>query len=411
MARRHSMRICSEGWYYLFVVLFIIGGAVLGEVNLLIMLAGMMVGPFLFNWRFVQLTLQDLTVARRLPQRVCVGETLTVAVTAENHRRRLTSWTVMVEDRLVRDGDPDPDHVRTVRLVLPRIPAGRNCTGHYRTQPLQRGRYSLGPLRVSTRFPLGLVRASMLLESSDSFLVYPQLGRLTQRWLQIVNARLVGSQSEGRHQGVLEGDYYGLREWRSGDSRRWIHWRTSAKLGELSVRQFEQQRNRDLVLVLDLWEPDAPTAEERATTEVAVSFLATGVADVCGRGGSRVVVSVAGRESRFWSGAASTLLAQDVLDHLSEALAGDGLGIYSALDQVRQVGTGGAHILVISTRSAPFLTSGDDWESNVRRPSQPHTYGNLTWVDCRSEALRQYFILPVARCSGSERPSAEVPAQ
>ncbi len=396
MARRQTMRICIEGWYYLSVILFIAGGAVLGEVNVLIALAGMMVGPFLFNWRFVQLTLRDLTLARRLPQRVCVGETLTVAVTAENHRARLTSWTVMVEDRLSRDGDPDLGHVRKVRLVLPRIPVGEICTGQYRTELLQRGRYTLGPLRVSTRFPLGLVRSSMVVEQSDSFLVYPRLGRLRQRWLQIMNARLIGSQSGGRHQGMLEGDYYGLREWRNGDSRRWIHWRTSAKLGELSVRQFEQQHNRDLILVLDLWQPDSPTVEERATTEVAISFLATGVVDIGSRGGSRLVISVAGRESKFWSGPASSILAQEVLDHLAEALPGDGLGIYAVLDQVRQFGAGKAQTLVISTRGAPFLTSGDDWESEARRVRQPHTYGNLTWVDCRSDALRQYFILPGA---------------
>ncbi len=349
MAGRQKMRICAEGWYYLSVVLFIVGGAVLGEVNLLIVLAGLMVGPFLFNWRFVQLTLRDLSVTRRMPQRVYVGETLTVALTAENRRTRLASWTVMVEDRLARDGDHDRANQRRVRLLLPRVPAGQICTAQYHAELPQRGRYTLGPLRISTRFPLGLVRASMVSDGTDSLLVYPRLGRLTQRWLQIVNARLVGNQSDGRHQGMLEGDYYGLREWRTGDSRRWIHWRTTAKLGELAVRQFEQQHNRDLILVLDLWEPDSPTADEQATTEVAISFLATGVVDLCSRGGRRLAVSVAGREPRFWSGAASSLLAQDVMDHLALAFPGDGLGIYAALDQVSQCGVGGAQIMVIST--------------------------------------------------------------
>ena len=83
------------------------GGAVLGEVNFLIILAGMMVGPFLFNWRFVQLTLRELDVTRRLTHRVCAGETLTVNVTADNRRTRLTSWAVMIEDQILRDGDPE----------------------------------------------------------------------------------------------------------------------------------------------------------------------------------------------------------------------------------------------------------------------------------------------------------------
>ena len=167
-----------------------------------------------------------------------------------------------------------------------------------------------------------------------------------------------GSHSEGRLQGMLEGDYYGLREWRPGDSQRWIHWRTSAKLGELAVRQFEQQRNRDLILVLDLWQPDSPTEQELLQTEIAISFLATAVTDFSHRGGSHVVISVAGRDTRYWSGPASTMIAHDVLDHLAEAAPGDGLQIYSVLDHVRQLGRASARSVVISTRGAPFLTRG-----------------------------------------------------
>ncbi len=392
MAPRQSTRICMEGWYYLFIVVFIVGGAVLGEVNLLVMLAGMMVGPFLFNWRFVQLTLRNLEVSRQLSQRICAGDILTVAILAKNHRTRLTSWTVLVEDSLQRNGDPERSEARTVRLILPRIGVGQICSRQYRTVLMRRGRYTLGPLRVATRFPLGLVRSSTIVDQQSSLLVYPKLGRLTSRWLHVVNARLTGNQSDGRHQGMMEGDYYGLREWRSGDSQRWIHWRTSAKRGELSVRQYEQQLNRDMVLVLDLWQPDSPTDEEQATTELAIRFMATAVTDKCSRGGCRMALSVAGTEPQYWSGSATTILAQEVLDHLAEVDPGDGLSIYEVLNRVRQMGTGGTQTLVLSTRGAPFLTSDDNWESEARPVGPPHAYGNVTWIDCRSDALRQYFV-------------------
>ncbi len=389
---RQTTRICLEGWYYLAIVLFIIGGAVLGEVNLLVLLAGMMVGPFLFNWRFVQLTLRDIEVTRGLPSRICAGDLLTVSVTAKNKRSRLTCWTVVIDDSLQRDGAQESTLPSKIRLLLPRVPAGQTCTGRYRTVLAQRGRYHLGPLRISTRFPLGLARSSRFFNDKSSLLIYPRLGRLTPRWLQVVNSRMVGNQSDGRHQGMTEGDYFGLREWRSGDSQRWIHWRTSAKLGELTVRQFEQQRNRDLILVLDLWQADAPTDAERTTTELAVSFMATAVADLCGRGGNRLALSVAGHEPQFWSGPAVTVLAQEVLDHLAEVGPGDGLSIYDVLDRVRQQGTAGAQTLVISTRGAPFLTNDDDWESEAHVAGPSHSYRNLTWIDCRSDALRQYFV-------------------
>lgn len=392
MSGRRKTRLCAEGWYYLFVVLFVIGGAVLGEVNLLVVLAGLMTGPFLYNWRYVHWGLRDLEVERALPDRVCAGDSLGVAVVAHNRRDRFVSWAVTVEDTVVQLGDRARPSRRRLRLTIPRVPPGQNGSALYQIQLTRRGRYEFGPLRVSTRFPLGLVRASYEIPQRRTLLVCPRLGHLTQRWLQLINSRQVGSQSEGRHQGLLEGDYYGLREWRTGDSLRWIHWRTSAKLGELAVRQFEQQLNRDVILVLDLWEPDAPTELERTHTEIAISFLASAVADVCRRGGSRVVIGIAGRGTRYWSAAASPILAQEVLDCLAELAPGDGLAIYDVLKHARQLGPGAPRTIVLSTRGAPFLTVGDEErfvDSRYARMHRPHR--NLVWIDCRSDTLSQFF--------------------
>ena len=81
--------ICREGWYYLFVVLFILGGAVMREVNLLVVLAGMMIGPMIFNWRFVRASVQRLSIERKHPTHVGAGEQVHVDVSLTNHRSRL----------------------------------------------------------------------------------------------------------------------------------------------------------------------------------------------------------------------------------------------------------------------------------------------------------------------------------
>ena len=393
MSRRQVTRICAEGWYFLFVVLFVLGGAVLGEVNLLVMLAGFLLGPLLFNWRFAQHSLRQLEIRRGLPPRATAGEAFTVSITGLNRRRRVTSWMVVIEDCLRREGDGDRDASR-LRLMLPQVLAQSSATARYRAILPRRGRYLIGPLQVSTRFPFGLVRCNRTVDATSALLVGPPLGQLTPRWLQMVDSRLQGSHAEGRRQRQLEGDYYGLREWRSGDSQRWIHWRTSAKLGELAVRQFEQQRSRDVIVVLDLWEPDAPSPEERAHTELAISFLATAMQDMARRGGNRVVVCVAGSENRFWSGPVSQLMAHEVHDHLANVTPGDGLRIYEVLDQVRETNRGQGRAVVISTRGAPFLTARDEWETLRQRQRPRRTYGNFTWIDCRGDQLRQYFRAP-----------------
>jgi uncharacterized protein (DUF58 family) len=287
--------------------------------------------------------------------------------------------------------------------VLPYVAAGQTAGTEYRLMLSRRGRYRFGPLRVSTRFPLGMVRSTVVVGRPRQMVVCPRLGHLTRGWLQVIDTRREGRQQTRQSQGFLEGDYYGLREWRTGDSQRWIHWRTSAKLGELAVRQFEDQRNSDLAIVLDLWRPDSPTEAERVQTETAISFLATAVADLCRRGGSNVTVGVAGRETQYWHGAASTLLATEILEYLAEVAPGEGHHIYDALERVAERRSAKGPMLVISTRGAPFLTDSGQWDTSNHHTRPRQNYGQVTWIDCRSEQLSRYFSIDVS--SPSDTPS------
>ena len=54
---------------------------------------------------------------------------------------------------------------------------------------------------------------------------------------------------------------HGLRQFRAGDSPRWIHWRTTARRGELMIREFEDMPNDHLVLIVDPGERDHPVLE------------------------------------------------------------------------------------------------------------------------------------------------------
>ena len=81
-----------------------------------------------------------------------------------------------------------------------------------------------------------------------------------------------------------------------------------------------------------------------------------------------------------------------MLDYLAETRPGNGMQIYDVLKQVRQLSRSAAHVMVISTRGAPFLTSGGDWQTAARPEGPQRIHAELTWIDCRSEALRQYFV-------------------
>jgi len=347
MKQRHQTVLCREGWYYLLVLALVLGGALVREVNLLLVLAGMLAGPVLLSWRLARVTLRGLEIHRKMPHGVCAGDLLVVQLKLTNTRRRVGSWAVAVEEP-IRFNDEQPVQAE---VFFSYVPPGESRRGIYRGRLPRRGRYLLGPLRVSTRFPFGLIRGTITVGRPQALIVFPRLGRLTRRWITRQREAFEGSQRRHRRHGRVEGDLFGVREWRSGDSRRWIHWRSSARHGSLVVRQFEQTQNRDLTVLVDLWQPTTPEPEHLENVELAISFAATVVADLCGKGGSNLMVDTTGTRPLTSSGPASVALLEEVMEQLAVAEADHEDRLPDLLDHALGRIEPGTEVVLISTRA------------------------------------------------------------
>jgi uncharacterized protein (DUF58 family) len=396
---RSRTGLCREGWYYLMIMVLVFAGAIVKEVNLLLILGGMMLGPLWFNWRTVRLTLKGLRLQRKSPQAVCAGDPLTVGMRLVNDRKHFSSWAVLVEEQIHRLSDAAHNHslwnhsakeksLRTT-VYFPFVPAGQERTGTYRGRLYDRGKYELGPVRISTRFPFGLFSRVISVPQKDTLYVYPRLGRLTRNWLERHRQALAGADRRERRPG-LEGDFYGVREWRSGDSQRYIHWRSSARTGKLVVRQFEQPRNRDVALVLDLWRPAKPTPADRENVELAVSFAATVVSDLCRRGGSKVHLATHNARPHCLGGPAAAALQQDMMRILAvlESRTEDSLPtiLAHALGQI----AAGTEIIVVATRPVD-LSNSEQFESLFSDPHHRHLASHIRTIDTSSEGLKHFF--------------------
>lgn len=107
-----------------------------------------------------------------------------------------------------------------------------------------------------TGFPFGLSTATVRGTSqTDLMYVYPRPVALPAHWDRLLESRVGGLTATAKKSGTSEGDFYGLRQWRHGDSRRWVHWRTTARLNTLAVRQFEQLQRYKVCLILDACNP------------------------------------------------------------------------------------------------------------------------------------------------------------
>jgi uncharacterized protein (DUF58 family) len=322
MKRRCRFSVPKTTWAYVLILAVIVVGAVMREINLLIILAGLMSGPLLISWQLIRTTLDRLSVHRRTPVGVFPETPFVVEVEVSNTRRRLDSWALRIEDRFRRStSGPAMPHAQA-RCLIPHLPAGQQRSVSYRATLPTRGRYRLGPLRISTQVPVGLLKGQVTFDQTNDILVYPRLGQLQSNWTQMVRFDKPGPRSFQRRQGPVEGDFFGLREWRAGDSRRWIHWRSSAKRNQLVVRQFEQHRNQDQVILLDLGRSAVRGTDDQAawdTIEKAISFTATVIAAQCRRGTGGITLAVAGSQTRLLRGSASSALLTDALELLADA--------------------------------------------------------------------------------------------
>jgi uncharacterized protein (DUF58 family) len=390
MPIRRRAWLTREGWYYLALLTFVLGGAVLRSGNLLLILGGLMVGPLIFNWRLVIAGLTGLVVSRRLPPQIIAGEPLTIELSVENTRWWFSTWLLRIDDRLERfteNRGSSRGKPTIAEALVPHVPASGIAVGTYRLTLYRRGTYRFGPLRLSTRFPLGLVRGQVTLPAKAELIVAPRIGRLLPAWANLIEAEQLGDQQRHPQRGISDGDYYGLRPWQTGDSLRWIHWRTTAKLGRPIVRQFERRKSRDVAIVLDPWLPASPTSSDEAIVELAISMAASALHDISLRGHARLTLALAGRQAECFTGPASPPFCQELLAKLAIAPASQKTSLTAAIQQAIEAAPHGSCLVVISSRAAsdPSLLAAE--EEIAFDPD------DLAWIDVSSDQMSSLFTL------------------
>ncbi|MGS2615309.1 DUF58 domain-containing protein [Micromonospora sp. LZ34] len=188
------------------------------------------------------------------PDRVARGEPASMTVTVRN-TGRLRAASLVAEDRC---GD------RAVPVPLLRLRPGRDTTVRYDVPTRRRGVVPVGPLRVTRRDPLGLVLVARPYGGTVPVWVHPRIHPLS------AVPTGAGRSLDGRVDAVPHGSitFDSLREYVVGDELRRVHWRTSARVGELMVRENVDTSLPRLVVLLD----NRATAHPDRADGVAESF-------------------------------------------------------------------------------------------------------------------------------------------
>ncbi|MFE2148220.1 DUF58 domain-containing protein, partial [Streptomyces sp. NPDC059456] len=276
--------------------------------------------------------------SRRLtPMRVPAGSEARVQLRMENVSR-LPTGLLMLQDRVPYVLGPRP------RFVLDRVEPGGRREVSYRVRSDLRGRYPLGPLQLRLTDPFGLVELTRSFSTYDTLTVIPRTEALAP-------VRLTGETSGygdgGRRSLALAGDDDVIpRTYRRGDDLRRVHWRSTARYGELMVRREEQPQRSRATVLLDTRAVAFEGAGPGSAFEWAVSGAASSLVHLLEQGFSvRLLTdtgtSVPGDGGVSSGGQESAEAAGLMMDTLAVVGHSDGAGLSRAYDAVRGGGGGG----------------------------------------------------------------------
>lgn len=342
----YSFRLPREGLVYLVIMCALFIGSLIGRNNLLLMVFACLAGPFVMNGWITFTMLRMLKVTRIIPQRIMAGEPFTTTIILENRKSWLTVWLMTVHDVVSRKEDGS-----TSEVLFIRIPSKQSRQGHYQLRLRQRGLYNVGPVSVTTSFPLGLVERGNRLEVIDKLYVYPRTGYLTPAWRKLMQHSTELVSDVRTMPGPFHDEMSRIREYRQGDDPRMIHWRTSARVSDLMVCEYEESRDRDLMLIIDGWLPDGASSVQYEDFERGLRFATT----VCMEQlrGSRIaslIVRLSAKTNYDWFGDHGDSHMDDLLDHLAELTPSYNVLETHLFDNLDQGKTQKRRIVIITCR-------------------------------------------------------------
>ena len=227
-----------------------------------------------------------LSCSRRLdPPRVPAGQLTVVTARVENISR-LRTGVLLAEDVTPYSLGSRP------KFVLDEIEPGGHRELNYQIHTDTRGKFTIGPLRVRVADAFGLVEISRSFSTTSTLVVTPRIFPLPRA---TAPSSWLGEGDGGmRTISAVGEDDAAPRVYQDGDGLRRVHWKSTARYGELMVRREEHQWRNSASIFLDTRRGAHAGSGPSATFEFAVSAAASIGAHLSGEGFRARLITEAG---------------------------------------------------------------------------------------------------------------------
>src|SRR5688500_14913414 len=304
--------------------------------------------PLLTAW-WVGRSRYRLALVRTLsPQLVSAGQPATVELTVSNESRTPTG-VLLLEERLPYVLGTRP------RFVLEGLGHGWRRHATYQVRSELRGQFEIGPMSVRVTDPFGLVEIGRTFHATTRLTVTPRTTALPT--IPLGGAWTGSGDNRPRAFASGSAEDVTVREYRRGDDLRRVHWRSSARVGELMVRREERPWQSRATVFLDNRLISHRGQGLASSLEAAVSAAASIAVHLAQRGYAVRLVTAAGEEpGTAWHERSAAVNTAPLL----EALAVVQMDHSPRLDTswLAEAGQGGLLVAVlghVSDGDAPFL--------------------------------------------------------
>ena len=226
-----------------------------------------MLAALAFSLLWLALSVRGIVFSRSsIGGRAQVGERIEERLELENHSFFPKLWVQVTDDSTLPG-----HHAGYVSSIGP----SQRIAWRVKTICKRRGRFRIGPVTATTGDPLGLFRRELALAQEQSLVVLPAV-------VPLANFNLFPGILPGRGRGAQRSlqvttNVVTIRDYTPGDALTRIHWPTTARRGELMVKEFDLDPTIDVHILLDL-DPDVQVGKEDESSEEYGVTIAASIA-------------------------------------------------------------------------------------------------------------------------------------
>lgn len=251
------------------LAIFSLFSAINRDINLLYGMFALLSSLLLISFLLSRLMVREIACCRFMNNRATEDEELILTIRAEN-KRRLPQFMLQVEDQFAAASPKETQQI----FLIPKLSHKKALELNYKKRCYKRGEYSIGPIQLSSANPLGLFLRRKRVDVYSDLLVYPATFEID--YLPLVSGSLLPRIGvETMCKAGTSNDFFGTREYKPGDPVKYIHWRSSARLEKIVVKEFELTAATDVTIMIDLEIDSNIGRGKESTLEYAVKIAAS----------------------------------------------------------------------------------------------------------------------------------------